>query len=197
MWGEGRSLCLARRELPALLPCFAFISLCYWLAGTTHRPHHSRGLCSCEHWPGLGRCFGFNVCVTDLNLAGWDRGTPLRPQGGGSAPGRREGAQCWESGKVRFPTISGPAHNLACIRADGHIGVACQLFPFKLVTGDPIWVLFRRSAWGTSWGTRSSDNTSTIRSVALMKLLKVMSQFTLPKLGNFRKSLRNVSNSHF
>lgn len=49
-------------------------------------------------------------------------------------------------GKSDSRSCLAPAHNLACIRADGHTGVGCQLFPFKLITGDTIWVVFWRSA---------------------------------------------------
>lgn len=151
MWGEGR-VCAwhggsFHRQLPALFPYFSLISLCYWLDGVT-LPLTISGVCvpvsTGQAWGGVLT----SVCVADLNLAWWDHEMPLRPQGGGSRPGRREGGQLWESlGKWNSPSYLAPAHNLACIRADGHTGVGCQLFPFKLIIGDMIWVLFWRSAW--------------------------------------------------
>lgn len=68
-WGEERNLCLARRELLALLPCFAFISLCHWLEAVTHRLI-IRGVCvpvsTGQAWGGVLA----SVCVCDRLKSG-------------------------------------------------------------------------------------------------------------------------------
>lgn len=164
--GWRESLCLAQRgaSMGSFHLCslyLAWFSLCYRLDSITRPFIFLRGMCvpviTCQAWGS----FLTLLCVNYLNLALWDDEMPLLPQGGGSGPGRREGEQriVWkmlrDSQKVSFSISRSPKTRPCmhtCIQA--YKGCLWTLFPFKLITGDMIWVLILEKCLSTSVNTR-------------------------------------------